>query len=187
MPNLPRGVTHRCSEDLYISISTRSIFIIGDITTETCSWVLPWLHRLDAAEKNDTIRIFISSPGGCYYSGQAIMDSIDRLKSPVQIIGTGFVASIAADIVAFGRKGSRAATPQAVFLFHSSSVEIESSTPEMFKSNANFEIKRAEEDLKKLAKVVGMPVTKLREKISSEWILTAKDALKHNIIDEVLK
>ncbi|HRN67719.1 MAG TPA: ATP-dependent Clp protease proteolytic subunit [Promineifilum sp.] len=95
----------------------RTILIYGPIDMNVAMDVTRRLLVMDA-ESQDEIRIFINSPGGHVESGDTIFDMIRFVKSPVKVIGTGWVASAGALIYAAADLENRYSLPNTRFLLH---------------------------------------------------------------------
>ncbi len=88
-------------------LSDRKIFIEGEITaTSACEFVrIIMLLIKEDAEK--PIDIYINSPGGEVNAGLLIYDTLKGIKTEVNLHCIGMAASMAAIILAGGRKGHR--------------------------------------------------------------------------------
>jgi ATP-dependent Clp protease protease subunit len=98
-------------------LETRTITIFGEINMKLAQEITQKLLVLDA-DSHEPIKIFINSPGGHVESGDTIHDMIRFVKSPVKVIGTGWVASAGALIYAAADKENRYSLPNTRFLLH---------------------------------------------------------------------
>ncbi|HMT19829.1 MAG TPA: ATP-dependent Clp protease proteolytic subunit [Promineifilum sp.] len=98
-------------------LKNRTILIYGQIDMNVAMDITKRLLVMDA-ESNEEIRIFINSPGGHVESGDTIFDMIRFVKSPVKVIGTGWVASAGALIYAAADVENRYSLPNTRFLLH---------------------------------------------------------------------
>ncbi|MEX2469022.1 MAG: ATP-dependent Clp protease proteolytic subunit, partial [Pseudohongiellaceae bacterium] len=96
---------------------SRSITIFGEINDRVARTVTEQLLAL-AAESDEPITIYISSPGGHVESGDVVYDIIKFIKPEVKVIGTGWVASAAITIYLAADKKHRFALPNTRFLIH---------------------------------------------------------------------
>jgi ATP-dependent Clp protease protease subunit len=96
---------------------SRSISIFGEINEVQARAVTGQLLAL-AAENDDPITIYISSPGGHVESGDVIYDMIKFIKPEVKMIGTGWVASAATTIYLAADRDNRFCLPNTRFLIH---------------------------------------------------------------------
>ncbi len=98
-------------------LETRTLTIFGEIDMKLAQELTQKLLILDV-DSQDPIKIFINSPGGHVESGDTIYDMIRFVKSPVKIIGTGWVASAGALIYAAAERENRYSLPNTRFLLH---------------------------------------------------------------------
>ena len=84
---------------------SRIIFIDDVIDAKIANYVVTKLMYFDALG-NEDITIYINSPGGSVADGLAIIDAMRLVKSKVNTVGYGTVASMAAIILACGEKRS---------------------------------------------------------------------------------
>ena len=73
---------------------------------------------LEGEDPDRDIVLYINSPGGVVYSGLAIYDTMQYLRSRVSTMCVGMAASAAAVLLAAGHKGLRVALPHARFMIH---------------------------------------------------------------------
>ena len=71
-----------------------------------------------AQESDAPITLLISSPGGHVESGDAIHDMIRFVRAPVNVVGTGWVASAGTHIYLSVPKERRVALPNTRFMIH---------------------------------------------------------------------
>jgi ATP-dependent Clp protease protease subunit len=95
----------------------RTLLIFGEIAAPLASRVAAQVLAL-AAAGSGPIRILINSPGGHVESGDTLHDLIRFVDVPVQIIGTGWVASAGALIYVAAEREQRFALPNTRFLLH---------------------------------------------------------------------
>ena len=96
---------------------SRTITIFGEINDKLAQAVTAKLLAL-AADNDDPITIYISSPGGHVESGDVIYDMIKFIEPEVKVIGTGWVASAATTIYLAADKENRFSLPNTRFLVH---------------------------------------------------------------------
>ena len=100
-------------------LKQRKVLIFGAINDKVARDVTGRLLSL-ASEGSGPIDVFINSPGGHVESGDTIHDMIRFVNGevPVNIIGTGWVASAGALIFLAGKKECRVCLPNTRFLLH---------------------------------------------------------------------
>ena len=106
--------------DIYSRLlKDRIIYLCGEIDDVNSNTIVAQLLYLDSINHDD-ISLYINSPGGHVESGDTIHDMIRFVDSvaPVNMIGTGWVASAGALIFAAGHKERRFCLPNTRFLLH---------------------------------------------------------------------
>jgi len=96
---------------------SRTVLITGQVEHKMAQTVTAQLLAL-AAESDDWINVFVSSPGGHVESGDMIYDMLKFVGPKVRVIGTGWVASAGALIFVGAAKENRFCLPNTRFLLH---------------------------------------------------------------------
>jgi len=167
-------------------LENRIVFLIGAISYEKAAEVIMKMLYLDNLKRNSEISLYINSPGGSVDDTMAIYDTIRFIGSPVATYCIGRAQSGAAVILAAGTKGQRYALPHAKVMLHQ---------PWGGVSGQAADIKiQAEEILKAkimineiLSKHTGQPVEKIAAETERDRYMTAEEAQKYGLIDEVLQ
>ncbi len=100
-----------------LSLKSRFVMIFGAITEELAYATTRRLVALDA-DSCAPINVFICSPGGHLESGDTIHDVLRFIKSPVNMIGTGWVGSAATHLYLAIPRERRYCLPNTRFLIH---------------------------------------------------------------------
>src|SRR5438094_7762703 len=95
----------------------RTVIISGEVTQRVAANVMAQLLAL-AGESSDDITVFINSQGGHVEAGDTIHDLVRFLSPRVRMVGTGWVASIAALIYVAVPREDRYCLPNTRFLLH---------------------------------------------------------------------
>jgi ATP-dependent Clp protease, protease subunit len=98
-------------------LEARTVLLFGGIDQKLAERVATQLLYLDHIS-SEPIRLIINSPGGHVESGDTIHDLISFIKSPVAVIGTGWVASAGTHIFLGAPKERRFCLPNTRFLIH---------------------------------------------------------------------
>jgi ATP-dependent Clp protease protease subunit len=167
-------------------LENRIVFLIGEISYQRAAEVIMKMLYLDNLKRNSEISLYINSPGGSVDDTMAIYDTMCFVGSPIATYCIGRAQSGAAIILAAGAKGRRHALPHAKVMLHQ---------PWGGVSGQAADIKiQAEEILKAkvminsiLAKHSGQPVDKIASETERDRYMTADEALKYGLIDEVLR
>ena len=96
---------------------SRTVLLFGEINDKVARSITAQLVAL-SAESAKPIRMFINSPGGHVESGDTIFDIIRFVRAPVQVVGTGWVASAGALIFIAAKKENRFCLPNTRFMLH---------------------------------------------------------------------
>lgn len=110
-----------CSErvyDLYSRLlKERIIIVTGEIDDAMSSSICAQLLYLSSIG-NDTIQMYINSPGGSVSAGLAIYDVMKYIGCEVSTIGMGLCASMAAVLLCAGAKHHRSALSNCEIMIH---------------------------------------------------------------------
>jgi ATP-dependent Clp protease protease subunit len=180
--------THRGERayDIYSRLlKDRIVFIGGEINMWTANLTIAQLLYLEAEEPDKEIYLYINSYGGDVYSGLAIYDTMQYIKSPVYTICVGMAASMAAILLAGGEKGKRFALPHSRILIHQPWGSVGGQATDI-EIHAKEFIKTKEEVKKLLAQHTGQPIEKIAKDIERDYFMNPEEAKKYGIIDEIL-
>lgn len=166
-------------------LEERIIFLAGPVTDMNANVVIAQMLYLASKDSKRDIKLYINSPGGSVTAGLAIYDTMQFLKCPISTICIGLTASMAAVILAAGTKGKRFALPNAEILLHQvaggaqgQAVDIEITAKQivLMKEKLN----------KILSNHTGQPISKVTKDTDRDFYLTAEEAKKYGLIDEVI-
>ena len=97
-----------------IDLSSRTIFLMGDIEEYTVEPAIKALHILDRTVGDITFKL--TTIGGDWYAGMALYDAISLADNPVTIIGYGHVMSMGGIILQAA--DNRLLSPNSTVLVH---------------------------------------------------------------------
>ena len=172
--------------DIYSRLLNEHVIFLGDeVNSQTANIVVAQLLHLAYQNPDEDIKLYINSPGGSVYDGLAILDTINFIKPDVQTIGIGLQASMGAFLLAAGTKGKRGILPNARVMIHQPS------------SGTRGKITDQEIDLKEgltlkeklaeiLAKNTGQNLEKLKNDMERDYWMSAEEAVKYGIVDNIL-
>ena len=98
-------------------LMNRRIFIHGEIDDDSANDFLSQMLYLEQ-ESDEPITIYINSPGGQVDAGLLIYDCIQSCDVEVNIVCAGMAASMAAILLASGKKGHRYILPHSKVMIH---------------------------------------------------------------------
>ncbi len=171
--------------DIYsLLLKQRIIFINSPIEDNMASLVVAQLLFLEAEDPEKDISIYINSPGGVVTAGLAIMDTMNYIKCDVSTICIGQAASMGAVLLAAGTKGKRIALPNSRVMIHQPLGGAEGQASDI--KIAAQEILKIRDVLNKiLAEATGKTLKKIEDDTDRNFFMTAEEALKYGIIDEI--
>jgi len=166
-------------------LENRIVFLIGEISYARAAEVIMKMLYLDNLKRGSEISLYINSPGGSVDDTMAIYDTICFVGSPVATYCIGKAQSGAAVILAAGTKGKRHALPHAKVMLHQVWGGVTGQAADI-KIQAE-EILKAKKMINEiLAKLTGQPIEKIAAETERDRYMTAEEAHKYGLIDEVL-
>jgi len=172
--------------DIYSRLlKERIVFVTGPIEDYMASVVTAQLLFLEAENPKKEISMYINSPGGVVTSGMAIYDTMQFIRPPIATLCIGQAASMASLLLCAGEKGMRYSLPNARVMLHQPSGG--------FQGQAS-DIERHAEDIIKMKRRLnevyerhtGQDYGTIEKTLDRDYFLTAEEARKFGIIDEVI-
>ena len=172
--------------DIYSRLlKDRIIFLGSPIDDNVANVVIAQLLHLEADDPEKDIYMYINSPGGIITSGLAIYDTMQFIRPDVSTICIGQASSMAALLLTAGQKGKRLGLTNSRVMIHqpmggaqgqASDIEIQAK-----------EIMYLKEKIKKmLHEHTGQSIKQIEKDTDRNFFMSADDALKYGLIDEVI-
>ncbi|CRG99853.1 ATP-dependent Clp protease proteolytic subunit, putative [Plasmodium relictum] len=166
-------------------LKKRIIYLTDEINKKTCDELISQLLYLDNLNHSD-IKIYINSPGGSINEGLAILDIFNYIKSDIQTISFGLVASMASVILASGKKGKRKSLPNCRIMIHQPlgnafghPHDIEIQTKEiLYLKNLLYNY---------LSRFTNQTIETIEKHSDRDYYMNALEAKKYGIIDEIIE
>lgn len=163
----------------------RIIFLGVPINDHVANIIQAQLLFLESSDSTKDIQIYLNSPGGSVYAGLGIYDTMQYISPDVATICTGMAASMGAVLMCAGEKGKRTALKHARVMIHQpmggaqgQASDIEITAREIMKlKNELYEI---------IANHSGQTAKKVEKDSDRDYWMTAEEAKKYGMIDEVL-
>ena len=166
-------------------LEERIIFLAGPVTDMNANVVIAQMLYLASKDSKRDIKLYINSPGGSVTAGLAIYDTMQYLKCPVSTICIGLTASMAAVILAAGTKGKRFSLPNAEILLHQVAGGMQGQAADI--EITAKQILHMKQKLNKIiASHTGQTLSKVENDTDRDFYLTAEEAKKYGLIDEVI-
>jgi ATP-dependent Clp protease protease subunit len=166
------------------AFQSRFIVIAGEINSRLANSVITRLIAL-SADSEAPINLLVSSPGGHVESGDAIHDVVRFIRAPVNMIGTGWVASAATHIYLAVPKERRFATENTRFLIHQPSGG-GGGTASDIAIQAREIVKMRERIAAVIARETGQPLERVREDIDRDYWMSAPEAIDYGIVGKII-
>lgn len=172
--------------DIYSRLlKDRIIILSGEIDDNLANSIVAQLLYLDSIN-NDTINLYINSPGGSITAGMAIYDTMNFIKSDVSTICIGMAASMAAFLLSSGKKGKRFCLPNSEVMIHQPLGGAQGQATEI-KIAAERILKLKDKLNTILAQNTGKSLKQIERDTERDNFMDSKEALKYGIIDNVIK
>lgn len=166
-------------------LKNRTILIYGEIDMVVAQDVTKRLLVMDA-ESQDEIRIFINSPGGHVESGDTIFDMIRFVKSPVKVIGTGWVASAGALIYAAADRENRYSLPNTRFLLHQPAGGMSGQASDIaIEAQEIIKMRRRLNEI--FARQTGQSIEKVEEDTDRNFWMSAAQAKEYGLVGHIVE
>lgn len=172
--------------DIYSRLlKDRIIFLGTDVNEHSANVIVAQLLFLANEDPKKDISLYINSPGGSVYDALAIYDTMQFIGPDVATFGIGVQASAAAFLLSSGTKGKRSALQHATVMIHQPSSGTRGKvTDQEIDLKESLRIKHLLESI--MAKNTGQKPSKIHEDMERDKWLTAEEALKYGIVDNVI-
>lgn len=166
-------------------LEKRILFLTGEIDDHNCDILKANLFYLESISSED-IQIYINSVGGSVYSGLGLLDTMEYIKPDICTVNTGLAASMAAVLLCSGTKGKRKALKRSRTMIHqplgytgfaqASDIEIDAK-----------QINHLKKDLYEIiSEMTGQPYDKVYRDGDRDYWMSANEAKKYGMIDEII-
>ena len=174
------------SYDIYSRLlKDRIIFLGGEINDDVANVVVAQMLFLEMEDPEADIQLYINSPGGVITSGMAIYDTMRYLKCEVSTLCIGMAASMGAFLLSAGAKGKRKALPHAEIMIHQPSGGARGQATDIeIQAEQILRVKKTMNQL--LAEHTGQTVRTIEKDVERDHYMTAEQALKYGLIDEII-
>ena len=172
--------------DIYsLLLRERIIFLGTPINDQVSNLMVAQLLFLDREDPDRQINMYINSPGGQIYSGLAIYDTMQQVRSPISTVAVGMTASFGTILLAAGTKGKRYALPHATIHLHQPLSSIQGQATDI--AIQAEEILRLRAELNNiLVYHTGQPLDVIERDTERDFYMTGKTAQEYGIIDHIL-
>ena len=173
--------------DIYSRLLKERIVFLGTAVDDVvANLIIAQLLFLESEDPAKDIYLYVNSPGGIITSGLAIYDTMQYVKPEVATICIGQAASMGAVLLAGGAKGKRYALPHARVLIHQPLGGVQGQATDI--DIQAREILRMREEINTIfTKHTGQDMERIRQDTERDFFMTADQALKYGIIDQIVE
>ncbi|XBC42197.1 MAG: ATP-dependent Clp endopeptidase proteolytic subunit ClpP [Buchnera aphidicola (Meitanaphis elongallis)] len=174
------------SYDIYSRLlKERIIFLTGTIEDSIANSIVAQILFLESENPEKDIFIYINSTGGTISSGMSIYDTMQFVQPNINTICIGQACSMAALILASGKKGKRFCLPHSRMMIHqplggcngqASDIEIHAQEIIKIKKMIN----------KIMSMHTGKDVHVIEKDTERDYFLSALEAIEYGLIDCIL-
>merc|ERR1711904_179589 len=163
----------------------RIIRLGGGIHDDMANLAVAQLLYLDSIKPDETITLYINSPGGSVTAGMAVFDTMRHVRPAVSSVCVGLAASMVAFILASGQHGKRYSLPNSRLMIHqplggaqgqAADIEIQANEILHHKLTLNGY----------LAEFTGQSIEQITMDTDRDFFMSAQEAVEYGVVDIVL-
>jgi ATP-dependent Clp protease protease subunit len=165
-------------------LASGEIYLDGSITSELLLPVTAVFR--ECAQNEQPINLYLNSPGGEVYAGLAIYDLMQEYPYELNVYCIGLAASMAAILLAGGRKGQRFILPHSRVMIHEPLIAEGfggSATTIKNKAKSILDVRSLVNGI--LAKHTGKSVKEIDKATSFDNFMNAEEAIRFGLCDEI--
>jgi ATP-dependent Clp protease protease subunit len=172
--------------DIYSRLlKERVVFLVGPVNEVSANLIVAQMLFLESENPEKDISFYINSPGGAVSAGLAIYDTMQFIKPDVSTLCVGQAASMGAFLLGAGAKKKRFALPNSRVMIHqpmggfqgqASDIEIHAKEILYLRERLN----------QLLSHHTGQDVETIQRDTDRDNFLSAEEAVKYGLIDQVL-
>ncbi|GMT48821.1 MAG: ATP-dependent Clp protease proteolytic subunit [bacterium] len=171
-------------------LKSRKIIISSDVNSKLANRVIHQLLLLEEDKPDESITMFINSPGGEVHSGFAIYDMMQFVKPMIKTVVMGLAASFGSLLSTGAEEGHRYALTNAMILIHQPLIcGVLRGTASDIEIHANEMIKLKDRIIDIYVQTTGKTYEEVKKDINRDYWMTAQQALEYGpkrLIDKVI-
>ena len=173
------------SYDIYSRLlKDRIVFLGGEIYDEMANLIVAQMLFLEMENPDADISLYINSPGGSVTAGMAIFDTMRYIKPQVRTVCVGMAASMGAFLLMAGEKGKRFALPNAEVMIHQPSGGAQGQATDVT-IQAEWLLRTKKKMNGLMSEMTGQPLEIIERDVERDHFMSADEALKYGIVDEI--
>jgi ATP-dependent Clp protease, protease subunit len=172
--------------DIYsLLLKERIVFLGQEVDDQIANLLVAEILYLEGQDPERDIHLYINSPGGLAYAGLAIYDVMQHVQCEVSTLCIGMAMSAAAMVLSGGAKGKRMALPSSKIMIHQGSAGTRGAPSDM-----EIQLREVLANTERMAQILahhsGRSLDQVKRDIERDYYLTAEEALRYGLIDEIL-
>lgn len=176
------------TQDAYSKLfEDRIVFLGTQVDDASADDIMAQLLVLESQDPERDIIMYINSPGGSFTALTAIYDTMMYIRPQIQTVCLGQASSAAAIILSAGQYGKRLALPNARVMIHQPSTNGERGQASDIEIQAAEALRIRGWLENTISFHTGKPIDEVSKDIERDKFLTAQEALKYGLIDQVLE
>ncbi|HSJ26331.1 MAG TPA: ATP-dependent Clp protease proteolytic subunit [Longimicrobiales bacterium] len=181
----PRTTPTAITEDTRnLLFKARTLIISGEINQKLAANVIGQLLAMDS-QSDEPITIYINSQGGHVESGDTIHDIVRYVRSPVRMVGTGWVASAGALIYVSVPKERRFSLPHTRYLLHQPAGGMRGSAADI-EIEAREILSMRERLNRVFAEATGQALERIEDDTRRNFWLSAEKAVEYGLVGRII-
>ena len=191
MPVVPYVVEKSGREERVFDIYSRLlkdriVFLGSGVNDEVANSIVAQMLFLQSDDPKADIHFYINSPGGSVSAGLAIYDTMQFITCDVATYCLGQAASMGAVLLTAGAAKKRYALPNARIMIHQPLAGMQGTAEEIMIHAKEFQrIKERMNEI--LIKHTGHSMKKIEKDTDRDCFMTADEACKYKLIDQVVE
>ena len=162
------------------------IFLSRPIDDDMASLIIAQMLFLEAENPERDIALYINSPGGSTSAGLAIYDTMQYIRPDVATYCVGQAASMAAVLLAAGKKGKRTLLPHSRVLIHQPWIQNLGGQQSDVEIHARDMLALRDKLDEVLAFHTGKNKEEIHQDTERDKILSAPEAVAYGLADQVM-
>ena len=166
-------------------LKDRIVFLGTPVYDEVANLIVAQLLFLESQDPEKDISFYINSPGGSVTAGLAIYDAMQVVRPQVRTFCIGQCASMGALLLSAGAKGKRYALPNSRVMIHQPSGGAGGQATDIaIQAKEILTLKKRLNEI--LAFHTGKSITDIENDADRDYFMSAEEAKKYGLVDEVL-
>lgn len=167
-------------------LKERIVFCTGEVEDVMANLIVAQLLYLESVDPDKDIYMYINSPGGSVTAGMAIYDTMQYIKPRICTMCIGMAASMGAMLLLSGAKGMRMSLPNSKIMIHQPSGGARGTSSDVAIAAEEL-VKTKKRLVEMIVESTGKSEKEVIKDIDRDKYLTAMEALKYGIIDQVVR